>query len=54
VNNARLASLSAYYDLVPGFEVLLKQQSGDLEKFHAQVLSMKSLTPIERQQKLGK
>jgi predicted aminopeptidase len=34
VNNAQLNSVAAYYDLVPAFERLLKQNGGDLEKFY--------------------
>jgi predicted aminopeptidase len=34
VNNAQLNSVAAYYDLVPGFERLLQQNGGDLEKFY--------------------
>jgi predicted aminopeptidase len=34
INNAQLNSIAAYYDLVPGFERLLAQNGGDLEKFY--------------------
>ncbi len=34
INNAQLNSVAAYYDLVPGFERLLEQNGGDLEKFY--------------------
>jgi predicted aminopeptidase len=34
LNNAQLNSVAAYYDLVPGFERLLEQNGGDLEKFY--------------------
>ncbi|HEV7137909.1 MAG TPA: aminopeptidase [Steroidobacteraceae bacterium] len=34
-NNADLASVSTYYDCVPGFERLLRRQSGDLPRFYA-------------------
>jgi predicted aminopeptidase len=34
VNNAKLNSVAAYYDLVPGFERLLELNGGDLEKFY--------------------
>ena len=34
VNNAQINSVAAYYDLVPGFERLLQQNGGDLEKFY--------------------
>jgi predicted aminopeptidase len=35
VNNAKLNSVAAYYDLVPGFEHLLEVNGGDLDKFYA-------------------
>jgi len=34
INNAKLNSVAAYYDLVPGFEHLLALHEGDLEKFY--------------------
>ena len=34
LNNAKLNSVAAYYDLVPGFQQLLKIDGGDLEKFY--------------------
>jgi predicted aminopeptidase len=34
INNAKLNSVAAYYDLVPGFEHLLALHGGDLEKFY--------------------
>ncbi len=34
INNAHLNSVAEYYDLVPGFERLLAQNGGDLEKFY--------------------
>jgi len=48
VNNARLNTLATYYDLVPGFERLLKECDGDLEKFCQRVESMKRLSNDER------
>ena len=35
INNAHLNSVAAYYDLVPGFEQLLAENGGNLEKFYA-------------------
>jgi predicted aminopeptidase len=37
VTNARLATLSTYYDLVPGFEAILKKHPEDPEAFFAMV-----------------
>ena len=34
VNNAKLNSVAAYYDFVPGFQRLLEINGGDLEKFY--------------------
>jgi predicted aminopeptidase len=35
LNNAHLASMATYYQCVPGFERLLAEQGGDLERFYA-------------------
>jgi len=37
LNNARLAAVATYYDCVPGFMRLLKEQDGDLPRFYAAV-----------------
>ena len=37
LNNAHLASVATYYDCVPGFRRLLKQQDDDLPRFYAAV-----------------
>jgi predicted aminopeptidase len=34
LNNADLASVGTYYDCVPGFERLLRQENGDLPRFY--------------------
>ncbi len=52
VNNARLATLSTYYDLLPGFEALLKRYGGDLERFFTDVESMRKLKHAERTQRV--
>ena len=36
-NNARLNTVATYFDLVPGFERLLKAHQGDLRSFYAAV-----------------
>ena len=48
VNNARLNTLATYYDLVPGFERMLQDEGGDLEKFLTRVDAMKSMPDEER------
>jgi predicted aminopeptidase len=35
LNNAHLASMATYYQCVPGFERLLAEQGGDLQRFYA-------------------
>ena len=37
LNNARLALVATYHDLVPGFERLLAEHGADLARFHAAV-----------------
>lgn len=43
LNNARLASLSLYSDLVPSFEALLEQQNHDLPLFFQRVIALATL-----------
>jgi predicted aminopeptidase len=51
VNNAKLNTVANYYDYVPGFQKLLGQNAGDLEKFYSAVqrLSKQSRTERDRQ-----
>jgi predicted aminopeptidase len=35
LNNSHLASVATYYQCVPGFERLLAEQGGDLQRFYA-------------------
>jgi predicted aminopeptidase len=37
INNAKLNTVAAYYDLVPDFQAVLRAQDGDLEKFYKAV-----------------
>lgn len=48
VNNARLNTLSTYFDLLPGFEAMLAEEGNDLERFFARVDQMKTMTRSER------
>jgi predicted aminopeptidase len=50
MNNAQLNSVAAYYDLVPGFEQLLKMNGDDLEKFYAAAEQLSKKPKKERQQ----
>lgn len=47
-NNARLASLSAYSECVPGFERLLAEQGHDLPRFFAEVRALAKLPRDQR------
>ena len=53
-NNAVLASLATYADLVPAFEKLLAEASGDLPAFYARVKAIAVLAPQERSAALGR
>lgn len=52
VNNARLNTLATYYDLVPGFEALLRQHHGDIDAFLKAMEAMKTMDKVERRQKI--
>lgn len=52
VNNARLATVSSYYEMLPGFEALLKQRGGDLEQFMADIGAMRRLKHDDRRQRI--
>jgi predicted aminopeptidase len=43
LNNAKLASLSLYSELVPAFEALLEQESHDLPRFYQRVVALAAL-----------
>jgi predicted aminopeptidase len=47
-NNARLNTVATYYDLVPGFERLLKANGGDLDAFYAAVKRLRRLSKEQR------
>jgi predicted aminopeptidase len=48
LNNARLAAVATYHDLVPDFERLFREQGEDWEAFHRAVAAMKPLSAAER------
>jgi predicted aminopeptidase len=52
LNNAQLNSVAAYYDLVPGFEQLLKRNGGDLAKFYEAADKLAHEPKAERQRRL--
>jgi predicted aminopeptidase len=47
-NNARLNTAATYYDLVPGFERMLRAGGGDWESFYAAVEGMRGMNDVER------
>jgi predicted aminopeptidase len=53
LNNAQLASIAIYTQLVPGFEQVLRESGGDLPRFYAQVRELAKLTGPERQARLA-
>ena len=52
VNNAGLNSVAAYYDFVPGFERLLAQNGGDLEKYYVAAKAIAKKPKKERHAEL--
>jgi predicted aminopeptidase len=50
INNAKLNSVAAYYDLVPGFERLLADCRGDLKTFYAEARKLSKKSRKERHQ----
>ncbi|MFK5925577.1 MAG: aminopeptidase, partial [Desulfuromusa sp.] len=48
LNNARLASIATYRELIPGFQALLKQCQGKLGCFYGQVRALSKLPRAER------
>ncbi|MEY4642200.1 MAG: hypothetical protein RLZZ227_2194 [Pseudomonadota bacterium] len=53
LNNAKLATVTTYNNLVPGFTALLAQQGGDLAAFYRRVAEMAELSYDERRQVLA-
>ena len=52
-NNAQLASVAVYSELVPGFQALLQGQGGDLPNFYKAVRDLAGLPTTERDARLG-
>jgi predicted aminopeptidase len=48
INNAKLNTISAYYDLVPAFDALLRANGGDMEQFYQAVARLAKLPMPER------
>ncbi|HUD47755.1 MAG TPA: aminopeptidase [Candidatus Baltobacteraceae bacterium] len=53
INNAKLNTIATYYDLVPGFQAVLKAQGGDIEKFYQAVGALAKLPLAERHEALA-
>jgi predicted aminopeptidase len=53
LNNAQLASVALYTELVPGFERLLQESGGDLPAFYAKVKALARLPEAQRRARLG-
>jgi predicted aminopeptidase len=47
INNAKLNTISAYYEFTPAFQALIRAQGGDMEKFYAAVAVLGKM-PIEQ------
>ena len=52
VNNAQLASIAVYTELIPAFRTLLEHENGDLPRFYARVRQLASASAAERAQGL--
>jgi len=52
-NNALLASVASYSELVPAFRALLAQEHGDLPVFYAAVRELAKLDKSERDARLA-
>jgi len=53
INNAKLNTVSNYYDLVPAFDALLRASGGDLETFYQAVARLAKLPLPERHRQLA-
>lgn len=53
LNNAKLGSVAAYNQLVPGFQKLLADKGGDMKAFYQAVIELTELDPEQRRARLG-
>ena len=53
LNNARFISAQTYRHNLPAFEMLLRQQQGDLPGFYAAAKRLSELPPVERRQAMN-
>ncbi|HWD19870.1 MAG TPA: aminopeptidase [Verrucomicrobiae bacterium] len=54
INNAKLNTIAAYYDLVPAFQALLRENGGDMERFYNATAAIGKLPFAQRHQELNK
>jgi len=54
LNNARLATIGAYRDLLPAFEALLERHGNDLDQFYAAAQELADLDPEARTERLSR
>lgn len=52
LNNAHLASVATYHQLVPGFQQVLREQDGDLPRFFHAIKQLAKLSKTERTARL--
>ncbi len=52
LNNAKLISVSTYYDYLPAFIKILEQSDGDLEQFYGRCKKLAELSKSERNRRL--
>ncbi len=52
INNAKINSVAAYYDLIPGFEQLLRSNQGDLDEFYKKARRLADAPREQRHQQL--
>lgn len=53
LNNAKIASLAPYSQLVPAFEALLAEEGRDLPRFYRRAAALARLPPVERGARLA-
>jgi predicted aminopeptidase len=54
LNNAKLATLALYTQLLPAFETLLADEGHDLPRFFRRVASLGELPQVERKAQLSR
>jgi len=52
IDNARLCTISAYYNLVPAFDQRIAAHGGNLDLFFAEMKALADLSPAKRRQRL--